>query len=397
MTNTATVRSVNALTASWASVLPDRGTVFAAAGVWPLLALLAGSAGGAARTELAQALNAPAEGAGAQARHLLATTSAMRGVKAALGLWTRETLPVEPAWLDTLPAHVHEQLTGDPVQDQERLDAWAKECTSGQIDSMPVTLDKVTLLVLASALIVRTDWIRPFASGGMEAEAGPWQGLPLAGLSRATRLLDRVGVAQTPAGPLTVLRVLGSHGVDIHLFLGAEPATPSQVLTAGVHTLDHPRTVTPGNQLPYGAPGPGLSVERVPSMDGEPRLHVQTVPFTLAAHHDLLDSPDLFGLRTATDSSQGHFPGISRTPLAIQSAAQTMTATFTARGFRSSAVTAISGIGGGMPRYPYQAREITARFDRPFGFLAVHRTSRLVLNAGWVTEPDLLEEPTWEQ
>lgn len=30
---------------------------------------------------------------------------------------------------------------------------------------------------------------------------------------------------------------------------------------------------------------------------------------------------------------------------------------------------------------------VEADFDRPFGFLAVHRTSRLVLAAGWVTEP----------
>lgn len=32
-------------------------------------------------------------------------------------------------------------------------------------------------------------------------------------------------------------------------------------------------------------------------------------------------------------------------------------------------------------------RRIEAAFDRPFGFLAVHRTSRLVLTAGWVAEP----------
>jgi hypothetical protein len=31
---------------------------------------------------------------------------------------------------------------------------------------------------------------------------------------------------------------------------------------------------------------------------------------------------------------------------------------------------------------------VTATFDRPYGFLAVHRASGLVLVSGWVTAPD---------
>ncbi|MGJ3561357.1 hypothetical protein ACR6C2_36255 [Streptomyces sp. INA 01156] len=117
------------------------------------------------------------------------------------------------------------------------------------------------------------------------------------------------------------------------------------------------------------------------------------MPFTVKARHDLLDHPDLFGLRTATDASQGHFPGISAEPLAVQAAAQAMTATFGARGFRSGAVTAFAMMAGGIPRHPFRAREISARFDRPFGFLALHRTSRLVLNAGWVVTPTPSRKP----
>ncbi|MFE7527301.1 hypothetical protein ACFU7Y_16490 [Kitasatospora sp. NPDC057542] len=122
------------------------------------------------------------------------------------------------------------------------------------------------------------------------------------------------------------------------------------------------------------------------------------MPFTITARHDLLEVPELFGLRTATDRTRGHFPGISAEPLAVGAAAQTVTATFGARGFRSASVTALSvaGAGAGLPRYRYRVRRISARFDRPFGFLAVHRTSRLVLNAGWITEPDAFEESSWE-
>jgi serine protease inhibitor len=397
VTSNATVRSVNALTARWAASVPDQSTVLTAAGVWPLLALLADGSDGSARQELTDALGAPANRAAQEARGLLAALGAMGGVETALGLWTPDTLPVDAAWLEALPTHVRGQLTGDPVQDQARLDAWAAGCTDGQIKSMPISVDKDTLLVLASALTVRTDWVEPFSPGRSEATTGPWRGRELGCLSRITRVLDQVGVAWTPEGPVTVLRVLGDHGVDVHLYLGTESATPGQVLAAAVRTLDDQHAVVPGDRLTDGTPGPGLEVEQVPSMDGEPLLWVRTVPFTVDARHDLLRHPEVFGLRTATDRSRGHFPGISSVPLAVQAAAQSMTATFGARGFRSAAVTVIAPAPAGVPQYRYRARRIRACFDRPFGFLAVHRSSQLVLNAGWVTEPDAYEAPSWGQ
>lgn len=101
MTSSSAVRAVNELTARWAAALPDQGTgtVFTGAGVWPLLALVADGAGGAARRELAEAVGVPAECGAAGARELLAAIDAMRGVRSALGLWTHEALPLEPAWL----------------------------------------------------------------------------------------------------------------------------------------------------------------------------------------------------------------------------------------------------------------------------------------------------------
>lgn len=50
-----TVDAVNRLTARWADAATG-GTVFSAAGVWPLLAFLADGAWGAARAELADAV-----------------------------------------------------------------------------------------------------------------------------------------------------------------------------------------------------------------------------------------------------------------------------------------------------------------------------------------------------
>ncbi|MEU2546225.1 hypothetical protein ABZ618_12455 [Streptomyces roseolus] len=91
----------------------------------------------------------------------------------------------------------------------------------------------------------------------------------------------------------------------------------------------------------------------------------------------------------AADDDAGHFPGVSDSPLAVGRAAQAGTARFTRDGFEAASVTAFVGIAGGAaePRPRYRVRRVELDVDRPFGFLAVHRTSRLVLSAGWVADP----------
>ncbi|EPH43067.1 serpin family protein [Streptomyces aurantiacus] len=185
----------------------------------------------------------------------------------------------------------------------------------------------------------------------MEPESGPWQGRDLAELYRTSSLPDRVGI-------------LGR----------AWPRVP------GIH-------------LPYGGAGPGLAVRKERSATPlPPQLHVTTVPFTVTAEHDLLARRGPFGLTAATDAGSGHFPGVAVEPLAVDRASQAATATFGALGFRAAAVTAFGAAGGGVPRLRYVTTEVAAAFDRPFGFLAVHRRTRLVLAAGWVTDPEPYRE-----
>lgn len=155
-----------------------------------------------------------------------------------------------------------------------------------------------------------------------------------------------------------------------------------EVLAAGVGALQRAYPAVPGDRLSYGEPGPGVTVSRVPSSDRQPYLSVTTVPFEVTAQHDLLDHAGLFGLTAATDDSRGHFPGISGEPLAVGAAGQTVTADFSALGYRSAAVTAFGVAAGSVPAST--ARRVRAEFTGPIGFLTVHRTSRLVLNAGWV-------------
>ncbi|WP_405648141.1 serpin family protein [Streptomyces sp. NBC_00019] len=376
------IDAVNGLAARWAATV-EGGTVFSAAGVWPLLAFLADGAMGRAREELAEALGVPAEQAAAAARELLATMAAVDGLDSALGLWTKRFVELREEWEAGLPAEAHGVLTGDLDADQEALDAWAAKRTGGAIGRMPVTLGPDSSLVLATALALRTDWEVPF-----QGDLVPWCGQDRSGLSRTDADLDGVAVARTEVGAVTAARVRGTDGVDVHLLLGDEELTPGQVLGTGVDILAGTVPAVPGSRLPLGAVGPGLRIETVRTKSPEPpSITLSTVEFTLDADHDLLAHPGLFGLATASDRAPGHFPGISRAPLALTKGRQSATATFGAEGFRAAAVTAYVMDWMSWEPEPYESRRAHVGFDRPFGFLAVHRDTRLVLAAGWVTDP----------
>ncbi|WP_037883399.1 MULTISPECIES: serpin family protein [unclassified Streptomyces] len=388
----ATVRAVNRLTARWATQAPaqDSGTVFAASGVWPLLALLADGAGGPARAELEEALGIPAEAAAEAARDLLAALADVAGLQAATGLWARAEVPLEEVWSAKLPAGARGTLSGVPHTDATMLDAWAAERTGGLIDHVPVSWPEDTRLVLASALALRMRWTEPFQEAPVAMAEGPWARRILRRLSRTTLSPDEVRVAHGPGGAVTVLEVAGTEDVDVHLLLG-EPRTPSRsVLETGLAAVTGAVPSRPGSELPDGTPGPGLTTSTVDSPFPVDLLHVRTVAFSLFAEHDLLDHAPLFGLDTARDENFAHFPGISSEPLAVGSGRQSAMARFHATGFEAAAVTAVAARpgGGAPPRVVHRVRRAEVRFDRPFGFLAVHRDSRLVLAAGWVTDPE---------
>ncbi|MEW1906991.1 serpin family protein [Kitasatospora sp. NPDC085895] len=403
MLSTTTVRAVNSLTERWARGVPTAGgTVFTAAGLWPLLAALASGADGAAGKELADALGVPAASAAERARELLDALGRLPGVAAAVGLWTAPALRVSPEWTAGLPAHLHQPLTGPETQPQ--LDAWAARHTNGQIEEFPLRVQPDTILLLASALAVRTDWIRPFKAGVLCPGTGPWADREFEGLYRRTSLLDRVAVVGTPAGPVSELRVLGAGGIDVHLLVGEENARPGEVLGGGLGILAGRHRRVTGDLLPYGEAGPGVRVRAVRSEVPRHQLMAEVARFTVSAEHDLLADADRFGLGTVSrhePDGSGHLPGIcADPPLEVRAAAQSATATFGALGFRAAAVTALGVAVGSAPAPPpYRVRRVEFTTDRPFGFLAVHRTSRLVLAAGWVEQPDPYEpeEEEWDE
>jgi serine protease inhibitor len=381
------VAASNRLTAAWAARQPDGSTAFSGLGAWVLLAALEAGAAGAALDELTAAAGVPAEDALAAVAEIHRLVWGSHGIHAALGVWVQAAVPLEPAWRDALPAGVVGSLSGEAAADQAALDAWVDRETGGELHVLPIAVDAATLLVLASALAVRTTWVEPFTPLPITFETGPWTGQQGERLALTVRDLSRVRVAETDAGPMTFVRVPGTGDVDVFVVIGAESAPAGAVLAAAIAGVSATGGAT-GIDLGDGATAPGLTVATVESPIAADQLDLRLTAFAVDAGHDLMAHGDLFGLAAAATVVPGHFPGISAAPLAVDEARQDVTARFTHEGFVAAAVTAVGmRAGAAFPTERHQVKRVTVTADRPFGFVAVHRPSGLVLVAGWIAEP----------
>jgi serine protease inhibitor len=117
-------------------------------------------------------------------------------------------------------------------------------------------------------------------------------------------------------------------------------------------------------------------------MSPVPSVMLSLPYFEVDAERDLLEHPDVFGLRAAMDNSQGHFSGLSPQPLAVDQAKQAVMARFSATGFEAAAVTAMAMAAGSAPTPG--AKALLISLEHPFGFIAVHRPTGVPVVAGWV-------------
>ena len=369
------VRAANTLTARWCSRLDGGDFALSGAGLWPLLALLASAADESAGAELAAALGRPADCAAQDALELIDILRAGVSTNAALGLWTHKDVPLHEDWAAGIPEGVVGTLT-----DQEALDRWAAEQTDGLITKFPLEITPAAALVLASALAARVKWYEPFDTRprdrnreSMEPDQ-QW-------LFRTTEDLWAAAVLDD-----AVARVIveGDGDLDVHLLIGDQH--PGQVLSTGLRELSGEAQARPVTESDSGRPG--LNVRRVESWIQEDILRVELPSFEIKTHHELLEQTDLFGLRSLTDPVTSHLPLLSPVPLFVSDGAQDVVARFFAEGFEAAAVTAFEvAITGAPPDQEQQVTLATVIFDRPFGFLAVHRPSRLAVVAGWVDSP----------
>ena len=340
------------------------------------MALLAEVAVGSARDELVAAVGRDPEGARHDALTVIETLRTAEATSAALGVWASEDLELDPRWVASLPDGVVGTLT-----DQVALDDWCRRQTHGQILEFPARIRPETLALLASALMVKTAWEQEFHGWDLAPVDGPWAGCRFQSVSRQTPDLGDVAVLD---GGVTRVRVAGVDDVDVRLVIGDDRMSPAAVLA---HGLDNDAAGKPGSALAVGYRAPGLEVFES-DWDEADCVELTVPAFEISSRHDLLTTPELFGLQSATDDTRGHFPGMSAKPLAIGAAVQDVRAAFSDKGFEAAAVTALPmGPGAAWPRYPRPARVIYVRLDRPFGIVAVHRPTGLALVAGWVAEP----------
>ncbi|WP_433609105.1 hypothetical protein ACQP2P_37375 [Dactylosporangium sp. CA-139114] len=351
------VTRANTLTATWASV--SAAAVLSAAAIYPLLALLGSVAGGRARTELLAVAPTPLD----------------LPVRGALGLWAREGVPLTLDWA----ARADPRLTGDPAIDRPLLDAWAAAQTGAPVPPFGFAVTDEDALVLAAALAVTADWADPFTDGVLRPASGPWAGRRLASLHRRGPGLTDLRCATTAAGPVTLLTVRGTGDVDVVLCTAGGTAPAPAVLAAAVETC---------TAAPVGRRGPGITAALVDADDPAPELVVKVPRFAASAAHDLLGAAEVFGLRAA--AAPGLFPGISATPLRVAAAGVSLAAAFTGPGFHAAPVTPapVVPMRPGPAEGTARALRVTVRFDEPFGYLAVHRPTGLVLMAGWVDTPE---------
>jgi serine protease inhibitor len=377
------VRAVNDLTSRWATSLPAGNTVVSGLGLWPLLALLATGADEPGRSELAAAAGVDAANGSTDAIRLIEAIEESADLHAALGVWVSEQLKLAESFDAVMPAPLVGMLTGNPSVDKPKLDAWAADHTDDLIREMPLELDPDVLLVLASALLLRTTWVRPFTEQVRHVPNGPWTG-SWHWLERVDSDLDAV----RRYDDLTVVTVQGDADVDVLLGIG-QPQTPRADVLTGLLNADPAGGVSGRALIEQAEPGdevaPGLRIGQTTS--ARPDLRVSLPSFSVEVEHDLMQSRELFGLTAVTSDpgDHGHFSALSPTPLQVGQAKQKVLARFFATGFEAAAVTAMAMTRAAM--ITTKQRRLDLALDRPFAFTAVLRESRLPIVAGWVEKP----------
>lgn len=319
-------------------------------GLWLLLARFAPLATGAHRARLSEVLGAPCEDAAALAAGLLDAPHPT--VVAALGAWSRAAVAA------TLP------VAFDELPDQAGLDRWASEHTRGLIERIPLQIDPLTELVLATALVLQPRWT---------AELGTDEN----GLLVLDDGLQTI-VDTSAAGLVAVAKPFSEDGVDVVSVIAAPAVSPTDVWRAVDEVVA---------KLNAGALWHGQSPGGNPA-DG----HAWTVRETTETfiEWDAPDDDDDYLWRShlprweaAVDSTLTAAPGVAELAASLREAApelngpvecvQAATAAYDENGFEAAAVTAVA-MAMGAPQFVKRTiHRVEVTFDRPHAVVAVAR------------------------
>ncbi|MEV6223178.1 hypothetical protein AB0M13_16145 [Nocardia fluminea] len=175
------VRASNALTGRWCATFGGEDAVVSGAGLWPLLAVLAGAASGRARDELAAAVGIAADQAHAAGLALLKSLDTSREVSTAIGAWVRAGLTLREEWVRSMPAGTVGELgdpaainlTGVPRKTWSTITAVVIDRPFGFL-----AVDRPTGLVLVAGQVTKppVEWTRPVRDEPTAARnpGAPW-------------------------------------------------------------------------------------------------------------------------------------------------------------------------------------------------------------------------------
>ncbi|HVB41638.1 MAG TPA: hypothetical protein VNF47_02875 [Streptosporangiaceae bacterium] len=327
-------------------------------GAWLLLALCAPAATG---DELSWVLGCDAAQAADLAGGLLADPHPL--VAAAAAVWYRPG-KADPRWLAGLPASVEQ----GPVPGQAGLDDWVRRHTFGLVDRFPVRADRLSYLLLASALATKVSWDCPFelAPGSALGGSSPWA-------QRLTHVLRAPGhpghrafVAVTPQAGDVAVHIGRARGGLLVASVAAAPEVAQGDVLAAAHgvaiaqALGHPVPARSLFDLPLGD-GPLWSVAEEMSADGGGERCVAYLPaWSAQSEHDLTD-PRLGFAAAAAALGHGD-PWQAR---------QAVTARYTRVGFEAAAVTAMATMLSMRRSRRALLRTAELRFGHPYAVVAV--------------------------
>lgn len=358
-------------------------------GLWLLLALAGPATSGVVRDEVEAVLGTSVDDAVARAAELLGEPHP--AVTALAAVWDRNLGQAFDAWARALP----DVVARGPIPSQAEANTWAQTHSRGLIDEFPLRIDRLTRMLLASALATDITWRTPLGTTeGLGGEFGTLisRGLTMRHGTQAVVDTDAAGLVAVAAphtrSALEVLSVIAAPGVartdvdaaahQVAALLRGDDRAARRISDEDL-VDGHAWTVTERREPRTGGP----------SVQTEWRSHLPA--WSASSTHDLKDAPGVAPIVSALTGflAEGDRP-------ATFGAAQTAVASYTMSGFKAAAATAIGLVAAGMPTlHEVLVKRIEVRFNRPYAVLACAAHDEgppawrgVPVFSAWVERPD---------
>lgn len=332
-------------------------------GLWCSLGVLAAAGDGETATELSNALGVAPEHAAALIARVDERLRVLGGATHALAVWSR--LPVDAAFRASLPMVGFGHLDGDTD-----LDVWISEHTHGMIDRFPVTVTHSTLVALADAIALWSQWDTSFVKHQTKAEQ----------FQRDAESFEvPMMYRRDRAAAVTALGGTTRFDLSCRVPMGGEGSEPRQTHVAPVMRFGLGEAgITPAEVLA------AVLSDATGERPSEDFVDVHLPRFGISNNHDLVSPLAAMGVRRAfgADAELGR---LYPEPLTGVEARQAALVSVDEVGVRAAAVTAVAMVTAAAP--VENPRIMDLRFDRPFAFALIDPELDLPLFAGWVADP----------